>query len=301
MRTQIKTILVPINFCEKSKNALKVASKMALRHDAKLLIVHMVHTYYLFDRGGKRVIGSETIQQNIDNAQRKLDEIKTELQLKNNLDIKTQISSENIVDSINELVQTDHVDLVVMGTSGKQKLKQWFLGSNSYNVLLHSDCSVLLIPKKFKKTSFKNILFPVRVKHELLQKADLSILLAKKNKGGINLLGVGNPNKLEMVKKSYAEMKKNLLLKSADCFSEFLFSDDNAKMIAKAAADRDSDIILLSDQDEDSWKSFMSDNFFKKMINETDIPLFIVKSKLKKIKNKSERITGYDLTLPIPG
>ena len=182
-----------------------------------------------------------------------------------------------------------------------KKMKQFILGSNSYNVLLNANCSVLLIPKKFKKTSFKKILFPVRVNHELDQKADISVLLAEKNNGGINLLGVGDLDQMADVKKDYIEMKKNLMLKSADYESEFQLSHDNAEVIIKAAIEKKSDIIILADEDEDSWKSFMADNFFKKMINGTDIPLLIVKSKLDRIKDKTEKLTGYDLSMPIPG
>lgn len=301
MESEIKTILIPIDFSEKSKNALKVAAKMAVRHEAKLILIHVVYTYFLIDRGGKQVIGSQTVQETVDRTTAKLNKLKTNLQKNYNLEIETRICTQNIVDSVNDLIARDHVDLVILGTSGKQKMKQFILGSNSYNVLLHANCSVLLIPEKFKRTSFKKILFPVRVKHELDQKANLSILLANKNNGDISLLGVGDPDRIVSVKKSFIDMKKNLFLKSADYISEFQLSYDNAEMIIKAAKEKKSDIILLADEDEDSWKSFMADNFFKKIINGTDCPLFIVKSKLKKIKNKPEPNVGYDLTLPIPG
>ena len=301
MKSEIQTILFPTDFSAKSKNALKVATKMALRHEAKLLVIHMVHAYYLIDRGGKQVIGSETVQHNIDRALAKLEQLKTAIDVKYQINVETRISTQNIVDSINDLVQSDQVDVVVMGTSGRQKMKQFILGSNSYNVLLHANCSVLLIPESFRKTTFKKILFPVRVQNELDQKASLSILLANKNEGGINLLGVGDPENIVSVKKAYIDMKKNLFLKSADYLSEFKLSHDNAEVIAGAANEKDCDIILLADQDENSWKSFMGDNFFKKMINGTDVPLLIVKSKLKNIKNNSEPLAGYDLTLPIPG
>lgn len=301
MKTEIKTILVPIDFTEKSKNALKVAAKMAVRHEAMLIIAHMVHTYYLIDRGGKQVIGSQTVQENATRIDHKLNRLKNSLAEKYNIEIETKICNENIVDSINNCIQEDDVDIVVMGTSGKQKMKQFILGSNSYSVLLHANCSVLLVPEKFKKTTFKKILFPVRVKYELDQKANLSVLLADKNNGSINLLGVGDLDKMVTVKKAYVEIKKNLMLKSANYESEFQLAHDNAELIAQAANLKKSDIILLADQDEDSWKSFMADNFFKKIINATDIPLLIVKSKLKKIKNKTDRINSYDITLPIPG
>ncbi|QOW09214.1 universal stress protein [Kaistella flava (ex Peng et al. 2021)] len=301
MKTEIKTILIPIDFTEKSKNALKVAAKMAQRHQAKLIISHTVHIYYMISRSGKQVIGSETVQENTNRATEKLDKLRISLLEKFNIEVETRLCSQNIIDSINDSVESDQIDLVVMGTSGQQKMKQLILGSNSYNVLLHANCSVLLIPEKFKKTSFKKILFPIRVKDELDQKADLSILLANKNDGNINLLGVGDPDRMIEVRKSYIEMKKNLMLKSTDYESEFLLSHDNAEIIAQVAKDKKCDIILLADEDEHSWKSFMADNFFKKMINGTTIPLFIVKSKLKKIKNKTEAVSGYDLTIPALG
>lgn len=301
MKTEIKTILLPTDFSNLANNALNVAAEMAKRHKAKLIVVHTVNTYYMVGRGGKQVIGSELIQENVDLAKTNLDKLQSNLNTKYNLDIETKISTENIVDSINDLILTDQVDLVVMGTSGQQNVKQFILGSNSYNVLLNANCSVLLIPESFKKTSFKRILFPVRVKHELDQKADLSILLANKNNGDINLLGVGDIDQMVECKKDYIEMKNTLKLNSAEYESEFQLSHDNAEIIAKAAIEKQSDIIILADEDEDSWKSFMADNFFKKMINSTDIPLLIVKSKLDRLKNNTDRDMGYDLTMPIPG
>ena len=301
MKTEIKTILVPTDFSDLSINALQAAVKMAQRHEAKLMIAHAVHTYYMIDRGGKQVIGSDTVQDNINNAKIKLNELQISLHEKFNITIETKISSESLLDTINDLIDTEKVDLVVMGTSGQQKMKQFILGSNSYNILLNANCSLLLIPENFKKTSFKKILFPVRVNHELDQKADLSILLANKNNGAINLLGVGDLDKMEEVKKDYIAMKRNLMLKSAEYESEFQLSHDNAEVIIQAAVDKKSDLIILADEDEDSWKSFMADNFFKKMINGTNIPLLIVKSKLDRINNKQDDMMGYDMTMPIPG
>jgi nucleotide-binding universal stress UspA family protein len=301
MGTEIKSILIPTDFSDLSTNALQVAVKMAQRHEAKLLIVHVVHTYYMIDRGGKQVIGSETVQENINNAKIKLDELQISLHEEFSITIETKISTESLLDTINDLVAIEQVDLVVMGTSGRQNIKQLILGSNSYNILLNANCSVLLIPENFKKTSFKKILFPVRVNHELDQKADLSILLANKNNGGINLLGVGHLDKMEEVKKDYIAMKRNLQLKFAEYESEFQLSHDNAEVIIRAAIDKESEIIILADEDEDSWKSFMADNFFKKMINGTNIPLLIVKSKLDRINVKQDDTMGYDMTMPIPG
>ena len=299
MSTSIKTILVPTDFSAKADNALRLATKMAVRHEAKIVLTHIVNTYYLVDRAGKQVIGSDTVQQAMNMARTKLDEIKNNIQLEFNLEIETHIASQNLVDSINELIVEKDVDLVVLGTAGRQDMKKFILGSNSYNVLLHVNCSVLLVPETFTKSKFKKILFPVRVQNELDQKAEISLLLAEKNSGGINLLGVADAESIAQVRKSYIEMKKVMSLKSAECVSEFKLCVDNANVIVEAARDDESDIILLADQDENSWKSFMGENFFKKIINGTDVPLFIVKSKVAKIDQ--EPLSGYDVTMPVLG
>ena len=109
MPTKINTILLPTDFSMKSKNAMKLAVKMAQRHHAKLILTHVVHTYYLIDRGGKQVIGSQTVQENLDQAQLKLKDLKDRLELKYNVPIETRISNQDIVRSINDLILTEDV------------------------------------------------------------------------------------------------------------------------------------------------------------------------------------------------
>ncbi|SFI61525.1 Nucleotide-binding universal stress protein, UspA family [Kaistella treverensis] len=299
MSSPLKTLLVPTDFSAKAENALRLATEMAMRHGSKIIILHVVHTYYLMDRGGKQVIGSEIVQQSLDVAQLKLNEIRGALQQNFNIEIEIKLSTQGLTDSINELILEENVDLVVLGTSGKQDVKSFILGSNSYNILQYAATSVLLVPETFRKTHFKKILLPVRVENDLDEKAKISLVLAEKNEGGINLLGVADAERLAMIRKSYAEMRKVMQMKGADYVSEFKLCADNADEIVETAQREESDIIVLADQDENSWKSFMAENFFKKMINGTDVPLFIVKTRGERISE--EPLTGFDVTLPFPG
>ena len=140
MKTEIKTILAPVDFTQKSNNAVRLAAKMAQRHGAKLIISHVIYTYYLIDRGGKQVIGSKTLQESTILAQFHLERLKKILIEKYHLEIEIEVSTQNIVESVNTLVYSDKIDLVVVGTSGRQNFRHFFLGSNSYNILLHSNC-----------------------------------------------------------------------------------------------------------------------------------------------------------------
>ena len=301
MNTEIKNILVPTDFSEKSNNAVEMAVQMALRHHARIILFHIVNNYYILDRSGKQVIGSETVKENAERAESKLSLIKEYIQQKHSsLEIEVRIKNENLVDSINDFVVTEDIDLVVMGTSGKQKLKQLILGSSSYNVLSYVNCSILLVPGSFKKYHFKKILFPVRVTKHLDDKLELSITLAKKNKGIISLLGISDEDDLLDLKNAYLDLQKKLYIKSANYTSEFLLTQDKAVQISKFSKRVKADIIILNYQDEESWKSIFSENFLKKIINKTEIPLFFLKPKITR-KITPDYLNSYDITLPCPG
>jgi len=301
MNTEIKTILVPTDFSEKSNNAVAMATEMAMRHQSKILLFHVVNNYYLIDRSGKQVIGTKVVQENTEKAEDALETLKKSIQEKySSLQVDIQLKSEHMVNSMNDLMISEDVDLVVMGTKGEQKLKQFILGSFSYSVLSNVHCSVLLIPEGFKKYEFKKILFPVRVLDYLNDKLELTLSLAKKNKSIINILGISDQNDVKNLTTAYLDVKKKLFIKSADYTSDFLLTEDKAVHISKFSKEENADLIVLNYEDEESWKSFFSENFLKKIINNTEIPLFFLKPKITR-KHTDKDLGNYDITLPYPG
>lgn len=301
MKDQIKNILVTVDFTEKSNNALKMAVQMALRHSAKIIVFHNINNFYVIDRTGKQVIGTDTIQENVDKAEQSLNDLKFTLQKQYNLHIESAIKSDNLLNSINDLIEEENIDLIITGTSGRQKFLQLFLGSTSYEILTGANCSVLLVPEQCQKYTFEKILVPVRVLEHLNDKLDLSLSIAKKNKGMISLLGISSEDELIQIKDAYQLLKKNLSNESAEYTSEFLLTRDKAVQISKFSKNDDADIIILNYHDEESWKSIFSENFLKQMINKTDIPLFFLKQKTEITKINTEDNAGFDITLPCPG
>jgi len=302
MNTEIKTILVPTDFSEKSNNAIAMATEMAMRHQSKIILFHMINNYYLIDKSGKQVIGNEVVQENTEKAEIALDTLKKSIQEKySSLQVDIQLKNEHMVNSINDLVVSEDVDLVVMGTQGQQKLKQFILGSSSYSVLSNVYCSILLIPEGFKKYKFKKILFPVRVLDHLNDKLELTLSLAKKNKSIINLLGISDQADVQSLSSAYLDVKQKLFVKSADYTSDFLLTEDKAVHISKFSKEENTDLIVLNYEDEESWKSFFSENFFKKIINNTEVPLFFLKPKITRKNTDQEHPGNYDITLPYPG
>lgn len=302
MQNSINTILVPTDFTEKSKNALSMAMKMASRHHSRVIVLHNIDNFFVIDKTGKQLLGADIVKDNVKRAEDKLKKLKLSLQAEYpKLFIETVLKNDSLIHGINEVVENEDVDLVVCGMSGQQNFLQVIIGSMSYEILTGSNTSVLLVPEKCRTYTFENILVPVRVLDDLLDKVDISLAIAEKNKGLISLFGISGEDNVREIKSAYEEVRRTLEESSQEYRSQFIMTGEKAIEISEYSKDDDADIIILNYQDENSWRSFFMENFFKQIINNTDIPLFFLKNKYGKKQNLPNANVGYDITLPHPG
>lgn len=302
MQNLISSVLVAVDFTDKSLNAVRMAVNIAARHQSRILLFHNITNHAIIDRTGKQMIGAETVSENYHKTEQSLKALERSLQEQHSdLEFKTVIKNDSLIHGINAVIDEEKVDLVVCGSSGKQNFTQLILGSLSYQILTEADCSVLLVPENCRKYCFDKILVPVRVLEDLTDKIDLSVAIARKNRGVISLLGISDEDDLFKIKEAYKGVRKNLAISSQEYDSQFLLTRDKATQISKFSKDDHADIIILTYKDEDSWKSFFSENFFKQIINYTDLPLLFLKNNREKSKDHADENAGFDITLPHPG
>ena len=65
-----------------------------------------------------------------------------------------------LMEAIDELVESQELDLIVMGTQGATGAKEIFLGSSTVHTIKRAKCPVLAIPFNYNFETPKNILFP---------------------------------------------------------------------------------------------------------------------------------------------
>lgn len=299
----IKTILVTTDFTARSDQAVKVAVHMAKRHQARIILFYNLSNFYIIDRTGMQMVGQETANENFEQIENSLNLIKEHLQEQYDFtNCTTAIGNNTLINSLNRIIKEESVDLVITGGSGKQGLKELILGSSSYQILTAATCSVLLVPEDSHQLNFKKILVPVRVLDELHEKFDLSKLIAEKNKGTISLLGISPEQQFADIRKAYIGLRKELKRSHIEYDASFIISNDKALEISKVSNDSEFDLIILNYQDEENWKSFFSENFLKRIINKTSVPLLFFKdSNQKNIKTDPEDDMGYDINLPFHG
>lgn len=138
----MKTVIIPIDFSETSLNAARYAAEMLSgKEDASIILYHMFE--------------DEDEEQT---AKEYLESLKKELLQKGDKDIQIEMErGDDVVDCLEKLSYQKKATLVVMGITGKSKIKQVFVGSNTLKLAERDVCPVLIIPPSAKFTQINNV------------------------------------------------------------------------------------------------------------------------------------------------
>ena len=143
---QLKTILVPIDFSECSKQALTAAVPFARQFGAQLELVDVVAPYYAFDPNGLnnyQELESASIEAGR-NALLELARYVVPRELKSHVQVRCGRVITEIVDAAREC----SADLILISTHGYTGLKHVAFGSTAEGVVRHAPCPVLTVRGK---------------------------------------------------------------------------------------------------------------------------------------------------------
>lgn len=161
----MKKILVPTDFSKAAQIAVNVACDVARKAEAKIILLHVI------EQPGADSLQVTGEMSGDANWEEKLFTMKLIEKSKAQLAKLTEELSGKGVKVIQELrlgnpyhgissVITDHdVDLVVMGTTGRSRLEEMIIGSNTEKVIRNANCPVLTIHAKPGNTDYKNIVY----------------------------------------------------------------------------------------------------------------------------------------------
>jgi nucleotide-binding universal stress UspA family protein len=145
-KVQIKKILIPIDGSEYSFNAARCAIKIAKNENAKLYCIHVISNIpygyesspYAIDRYFK------DLEQKVQSWFDKVREV-AESEGISELKTETFTGVKSIIGSIIDYATTKNIDLIVIGTRGRTRLKRFIMGSVANGVIQHAHCSVYLV------------------------------------------------------------------------------------------------------------------------------------------------------------
>lgn len=138
----IHNILAATDFTEASFKAARYATTLARRYGSKLYLVHIV------DHAGKAHGGSHPIDDATRIALHEGERLESRIAREKSLadvDHVLIIKAGDVWDELSQIISTEVIDLVVVGTHGRTGIKKFVLGSAAEKIFRNSPCPVLTI------------------------------------------------------------------------------------------------------------------------------------------------------------
>jgi nucleotide-binding universal stress UspA family protein len=152
-------ILCPVDFSEGSRQALRIAVRLATQHDAELVLLH---TWYVppVAFAGDYAYPAAVLQQMVDDAQRELDASLDTARALGAKQARALFATGSPGLQICEAAKAG-IDLIVIGSHGRSGVARFLLGSVATQVVRHAPCSVLTVRPDGELRPFTHALVPV--------------------------------------------------------------------------------------------------------------------------------------------
>jgi len=154
MELQVSKILVPIDFSDYSKNALKYAAKFAATFNAKLYLIYVIEpVIYPADFSmGQVALPAVDVDMNT-RAKEELEQLaKREI---TGLEVVSLIKTGKPFVEIVETAMEEDIDLILIATHGHTGIEHVLFGSTAEKVVRKAPCPVLTIREPVKGYKYK--------------------------------------------------------------------------------------------------------------------------------------------------
>jgi len=197
----MKNILVPTDFSENSKNALKYAQVLFGSVECNFYLLYV--GTLLDTRKDVEKQGASTIDSS-ENTKQNLSDLVEEVRKHSTNPSHSFYALHEygfFIPTIKKYLESQDIDLIVMGTKGASGLKEKVVGSNAGDVITKVQCNTLVIPNDVDFSKPEEITFPTDFNlfysHQILQSMSQMLWLGNGNLRIMNALKEGDDLSLE--------------------------------------------------------------------------------------------------------
>ncbi len=155
MELAIKKILVPIDFSDYSKSALKYAVNFAKSFNADMTLIYVVEPIVYPPDFSMGQIAIPTVSTEWDErAREELDKL-AKTQIPADVKVKTIIKTGKPFVEIIETATEENIDLIIIATHGHSGVEHILFGSTAEKVVRKAPCPVLTLREPIKGFNFR--------------------------------------------------------------------------------------------------------------------------------------------------
>lgn len=275
----MKKILVPTDFSEEAETALKVAAQIAKKFNSEIFLLHMLELpLNLIDPSNPRNSGDlpEAIFF-MKLAHQRFSEVMEKDYLKG-IKVHETVEFHEAFDGIMEISQKHDCDVIIMGSSGADGLKEIFIGSNTEKVVRHSEIPVLVIKKEIPIFEVNKFVFATDLDTETKPTFKQAINFAHKLNSKVELVMVNTPGKfittrdIDLKLETYSEGIDN---------EEFHFSVYNDVSVETGILNYghkiNADLIGISTHGRQGIAHFINGSLSENLVNHSEKPIVTFK------------------------
>src|SRR5262245_21871176 len=145
-RFRIKTVLVPVDFSNCSREGLEYAIGFASEFGAKVILLHATYLGYVYSCEGTAIYDIPSLQKAArKTAERKMRELVRSVNF-GGVKFETVFTEGSPVLDICAFAKDHNVDLIITSTHGFTGFTHVLIGSIAEQVVRHAGCSVLVVP-----------------------------------------------------------------------------------------------------------------------------------------------------------
>ncbi|MDN3723356.1 universal stress protein [Aequorivita sp. SDUM287046] len=272
----MKRILVPTDFSEQAENALKVAVKLAEKHDSQIFVLHsMEMPLHLATSSDSGSLPESLFF--IKLAEKRFGDLRNKKYL-DGITINEAIGHNEIYEDIEAACKANNIDLIVMGSTGASGFKEMFVGSNTEKVVRTSKTPVLVIKNHHPVFDIEDFIFATDFSEEGRGAMDKAQKFAKKVGAKMHLLYVNTPANFKTSTESQDLMEKFIRGMGVENYSLNIYNDTSVeKGILNFAKYINAQLIGMGTHGRKGLSHFFNGSISEDMVNHANMPVITFK------------------------
>lgn len=268
----MKRVLLPTDGSENAGHALRYALKLFEGEQIEFILFQSIEIQaYSADMPVPMIPDiTDTARQTLNNTTSKLQE----KYAGSNFKFISRLETGSLSYNIEQLVEDEHIDLIVMGTKGASGLAATLIGSNTADVISIAKCPVLAVPASADITVPKEILFATDNKG-FADKIVLQplISLAKRFGSHVHLMNVLDEGEFTSVDEAVEGLILDHVLEKVDHTFHFVNANDKVSAIENHVNAHNIDLIVVIPRHNDFFSSIFHRSVSRKLALHSKVPL----------------------------
>jgi nucleotide-binding universal stress UspA family protein len=276
-----KKILVATDYSGLSENAVNTTAAICQKQKATLILLHVVRDAPEYSSLAEYHPAQNYAREMKMAAKSELKHLGDRIREKYKIPVDEIVTFGDVITQIVKSIGEVKPDLVMIGTHGTSGFRRFFIGSTAYRVIKHTRYPVLTIPGNGDYSTFRNVLFPIRLVPDALKKYDHLRPVIRTDQPILHLLGLSmesDPETIRDVFELEEELERRLNDDRVGFDVSFHRCQNYADKILEIAAEKKADLIVIIATIDKTKGEFFIGPFSQQILNHAKVPVFCVRT-----------------------